>query len=73
MDTGIINLCKVFGEMEFLKNISLNEILDTLDVEADKVILKNYMYLLWCFCLIWGMLDDDEKIKSCMIEVMRYH
>jgi len=53
--------------------MTLSEILELFDNNADKAILSNYMYLLWCLSVIWGMLDNDTNMNECIADVMRYH
>jgi hypothetical protein len=53
--------------------MSLSEVLEMLDSMSDKAILSNYIYLLWCICLVWGMLDDRETVSKCLKQIMLYH
>jgi hypothetical protein len=46
--------------------MTLSEILELLDNNADKAILSNYIYLLWCICLVWGMLEDRDQVSTCL-------
>ena len=56
----------VFGDFELVKNMTLSEIFELLDNNADKAILSNYIYLLWCICLVWGMLEDRDQVSTCL-------
>lgn len=60
--------------MELIGNITYDDIIGLLELDADKVIFKNYMLLLKCFTLVWANVKDDEKhAKSVIGDILRYH